>query len=611
MRTLGDRKLLLVITQPPNGVLPFDEKLVRRLHMPPMQLEEVRRFAAELLGVEEIPKILEELVFESSGGNALFVKEIVGQLRRQGLVQIQDGEVVLKGNIEDAGIPASVEDLIASRINSLTAGERVVLEVAATIGRSFERRLLRETTQLDAERLTECLARLQALKLVRPMRADEQAADADYTFRNNMCWEVATRGILAGRAKEFHVHIGEALERLHEDQLQPHHESLSRHYQAGGLLRRAARFAEQAGIAYDRDYFNREALRCFQRAILLLRGAEAKEGEARETAAHLAELYLRIGDIRGRDAAHKESERNYAKALDFAGEADDERLETKALIKLGHARVELGKLDAAGSFLARAQEMAELMGDEELRTDADEEVAGWALKKGDFAAARRALTRALDTAKANDDKLRVARILGSLGSYYMRAGQYDLSERHLEQAREIAMETDDKVLQSKLLNNLGVTYIHVEKFREALACYREACEIRQAIEYRRGVIVNLHNIGDVYFRMGDYARAFQYFEESLAAADTNDWELGRAMNLVYLGYLQALRGEIEEGEEALTSGITRAQSVGDKEIASQGKVFLARVFTRRGEVLKARELLADADGMIPLPSTKTAPPASA
>ena len=601
MRTLGDRKLLLVVTQSPGGALPFEDESVVRLPMPSMELDEVRRFTADLLGVSEIPPALEELVFESSGGNALFVKEIVGQLRRQGIVQIQGGEVVLKGNLDEAGIPASVEDLIGSRIGSLSAGERVVLEVAATVGRSFERSLLQETTQLDPEKLTEVLARLQALKLVRPMRAEELSADVDYTFRNNLCWEVTTRGILAGRAKEFHVRIGEAIERQHVDQLRPHYEALSRHYQAGGLLRRAAGFAEQAGIAYDRGYFNREALRCFQRAILLLRGAEAEQGEARETAAHLAEMYLRIGEIRGRDASFKEAERNYAKALDFAGEADDERLETRALIKLGHARVELGKLDAAGSFLARAQEMAELMEDEGLRTDADEEVAGWALKKGDFEAARRALTRALDTAKANDDHIRVARILGSLGSYYMRSGQYALSERHLKQAREIAMETDDKVLQGKLLNNLGVTFIHMEKFRDALDCYREACEIRQGIEYRRGVIVNLHNIGDVYFRMGDYARAFQYFEESLAAADTNDWELGRAMNLVYLGYLQALRGEIEEGEEALTSGISRAQGAGDKEVASQGKVFLARVYSRRGEVHKARELLADSDGMLPIP----------
>jgi glucose/arabinose dehydrogenase len=80
------------------------------------------------------------------------------------------------------------------------------------------------------------------------------------------------------------------------------------------------------------------------------------------------------------------------------------------------------------------------------------------------------------------------------------------------------------------------------------------------------------------------------------------------MNLVYLGYLQALRGEIEEGEEALTSGISRAQGAGDKEVASQGKVFLARVYSRRGEVHKARELLADSDGMLPIPTVGESTP---
>ena len=113
--------------------------------------------------------------------------------------------------------------------------------------------------------------------------------------------------------------------------------------------------------------------------------------------------------------------------------------------------------------------------------------------------------------------------------------------------------------------------------------------------YRRGVIVNLHNIGDVYFRMGDYARAFQYFQESMDSAQVNDWERGQAMNLVYLGYLQALRGDIEEGEAALLSGIDRALAVGDRNTAAQGKVFLARVLSRKGEVERARAVLSEAN----------------
>ena len=597
-RTLGDQRLLLVVTHNKGGVLPFpDETVVRRLPLPPMGEGEVRQFVIELLEVDEIPEPLHRRVYDASGGNALFVKEIVGQLRREGLLSITDGTVEVEGKLDQASIPATVEDLIASRIDSLSASERVVLEVAATIGRSFEAALLSEITRLSEEELGEVLARLKALKLVRRLREDEQAGDADHTFRNELCWEVSNRGILASRAKEFHNRVGEVIERVKAENLRPWFEVLSRHYQSGGLLRRAATFAEQAGMAYEKGYFNREALRCFQRAILLLRGSEADHVDGRSIDAHLAELYIRLGQVQSRNLQIDHAERSFTKALDFAQESDENALVARALIQLGKVYVELGRMGRAGEYLARAQEIAEDLGDDALMSDADEERAQWALSEGDFDAARASLNRALKTARERDDKVRIAGILGSLGSYYMRAGDYGLSERHLRKAHELAQKTEDKILQGRLLNNLGVTYIHMERFADALSCYRDACEIRKGIEYRRGVIVNLHNIGDVYFRMGDYARAYQYFQESLGAAKDNDWLGGQAMNQVYLGYLQALRGELDEGQETLTQGIALALQSGDKDTAAQGKVFLARVLTRRGDVASARAVLQEASGL--------------
>jgi len=602
VRTLSDQRLLLVLTHSKDGVLPFPEEAeVHRLPLPPMGEEEVRQFVREMLGAADVPEELQRQVYDASGGNALFVKEIVGQLRRQGLVKVEDGAAKITGDIGQASIPATVEDLIASRIDSLSPSERVVLEVAATIGRSFDSNLLAEVTRLGRDELSEVLAKLKALKLVRLLRDDEQAGDADHTFRNELCWEVSTRGILASRSKEFHNRVGESLERLYSGNLRPWYEVLSRHYQSGGLLRRAATFAEQAGVAYEKGYFNREALRCYQRAILLLRGSEADHVEGRSIDAHLAELYLRLGRVQARNLQTNEADRSFSKALDFSQEAGENALIAESLVQMGRIATQMGNQERAGDYLKRAQEIAEELDDPELMSDADEELAQWALEQGDFDMARAALNRALKTAREREDRGRIAGILGSLGSYYMRAGDYALSERHLRKAHELARATEDKILQGKLLNNLGVTYIHMERFGEALACYREACEIRKGIEYRRGVIVNLHNIGDVYFRMGDYARAYQYFEESLDAAEANDWSGGRAMNMVYLGYLRALRGELDEGEAALLAGIEEAEHHGDRETESQGKVFLARVLTRRGEVERAREVLleANAGGHVP------------
>ena len=596
MRTLGDQRLLLVLTHTRNGVLPFpEESVVHRLALRSMGEDEVRKFVCEMLGVSEIPDELHRRVYDSSGGNALFVKEIVGQLRRDGLIKIEEGKAFVAGDLGRAAIPATVEDLIASRIDSLSPSERVVLEVAATIGRSFDAGLLGEVTRLSRDDLAEVLARLKALKLVRRLREEEESGDADHTFRNELCWEVSTRGILSSRSKEFHNRVGESIERTHAANLRPWYEVLSRHYQSGGLLRRAATFAEQAGLAYEKGYFNREALRCYQRAILLLRGSESEHVEGRSIDAHLAELYLRLGRVQSRNMQTADAERSFGKGLDFAQEAEENALVAESLVQLGKIAGELGRSEQSGEYLQRAQDIAQDLDDPDLMSDADEELAQWALAEGDFELARKSLNRALKTARERDDKGRIAGILGSLGSYYMRSGDYELSERHLSKAYSLAAQTEDKILQGKLLNNLGVTYIHMDRFEDALTCYRDACEIRKGIEYRRGVIVNLHNIGDVYFRMGDYARAYQYFQESLDAAQANEWAGGRAMNLVYLGYLRALRGELEGGEAGLVQGIAEATECGDRETASQGKVFLARVLTRRGDVERAREVLLEAN----------------
>ncbi|MEE2828453.1 MAG: protein kinase, partial [Myxococcota bacterium] len=595
LRSLKNNRLLLIVTQPVGAELPFDSEVpVERLSVPPMGRDEARSFTAELLGITDLPDSLLDVVYGASGGNALFAKEIVAQLRRRDLVRIVGGQLEVEDDLSGAGIPASVGELIASRIDALSSDDRVVLEVAATVGKAFESALLREITGLGEEQLSEGLERLQAMKLVRRIREGEVVGDADFVFRNNLCWEVASNGVLASRRREFHCRAGEAIERLKSGELDSHFEELARHYRAGGLLRRAAGFAERAGRGYAKQFYDREAMRCFQEAVDHLGSAETEESEERAVASHLAELYLGLGEVQSRNLETEGAARSYLRALDLAGESEDELLQSRALIQLGRNHAELGRMTSAGAYLRRAQEQAERLQDKQLLTDADEQMARWALAQGDFDEAREALNRSLKLAREVDDTVRVARILGVRGSNNLKSGDFELSGRHQRRARDLALPTDDKILVGRLLNNLGVTYIHQQRLEDALEAYRQALDIRQGIEYRRGVVVNLHNIGDVYFRMGDDARAHQYFTESFDAARANDWEAGQTMNAVYLSYLACAQGDEAEGEEQLRAAIDAALCAGMKNSAAQGKVFLARVLARRGEADAARLVLDEA-----------------
>ena len=595
LRSLRGSRLLLVVTQPIDGELPLETDIpLSRLRVPPMGREEARSFTAELLRVQEVPEGLLDMVFEASGGNALFAKEILAQLRRKDMLRVVDGVIEIEDDLSGAGIPASVGELIGSRIDALDPSEKMVLEIAATLGRAFELRLVAEVMNVAPEEVAGVLDSLQGMKLVRGVREGEVVGEADFVFRNNLCWEVAHHGVLASRLREFHCRVGEAIERLKGEGIESHYEDLARHYEAGGLPRRAASFAERAGRAYSRQFFDRDAMRCFQRAITQLRGADVESADERVLSAHLAELYLDLGSIQSRNMEGPAASRSFLKALDLAGDSEDERLQSRALIELGRAHAEEGRMTTAGAYLRRAQEQAEMLQDNALLTDADEQMARWALAQDDFDGAREALNRALKLARSVDDNVRVAGILGSLGSYYLKVGDFDLSERHLLKAKALAENTEDKILLGRLINNLGITHLHQERFADALECYRSALEIRQGIEYRRGVIVNFHNIGDVYFRMGEDGRAHQYFTQSLEAAREHGWVAGEVMNVVYLAYLDWMQSESEEQRAALESAVERALSSGLRDIAAQGKVFMARVCARSGDPDGAKVLLDEA-----------------
>jgi serine/threonine protein kinase/predicted ATPase len=592
LEALCDRGLLMLVTHRPGTPLPAVEGVAtHRLELPPMGRQESRAFVADALGVSEVPDELLELVVASAGGNALFAKEIVGQLLRQKLVVVEEGRAVLAGRLEDAEIPASAGDLIASRIDALSPPERVVLEVAGTCGRAFEKEILAEVTGIEDELLTPVLGRLEELKLLRPTRDDEAMGDCDYVFRNNLSWEVCCRGVLEARSREFHNRIGEAVERLKSANLRPYNEAVSVHYEQGGLLRRAAFFAEQAGLSYLRQYFAREALRCFRRALNLLLSSEVPAAEEREVQAHLAELSLRVAELLARDGRFAEADDAASRALEFAGEAEHERLQALALLRRVQAQKESGGSETGGVLLDEAGAIAQRIGDDELLTEVDEERARWAMDLGDFDEALESLQLALSRTRSIGHEARAASIYDLMGGCYTKRGDLERAREYLEVGSELAGRSEDRILQGRLLNNLGVNYTHMGELDEALRCFREALEIRKGIEYRRGVSVNLHNIGDLHFRMGDYDQAQACFEESLASARAQRWRAGEAMNLVYLGYFQVLKGALEEGAVALDSAIDLALSAGSVEAAAQGKILQANLLSRRGEEQQAEALL--------------------
>src|SRR5262249_14298021 len=94
----------------------------------PLSAQATSDIVQSRLGQDTPPAALLELITERADGNALFAEEIAGYLKERGL----SSQGAPGGNFDraavDAAMPASIQALLASRIDSLDVPNRELLQ---------------------------------------------------------------------------------------------------------------------------------------------------------------------------------------------------------------------------------------------------------------------------------------------------------------------------------------------------------------------------------------------------------------------------------------------------------------------------------------------------
>lgn len=171
----------------------------------PFDASATRSSLASMLG-EGVPAEVEEAVARWSGGNPLFVEEIVTHLRETGLLLAVDGGWTVIGELESAGVPATVSALLAARLGRLPAAEQSVLQAISVVGLELTNT---ETTALagaDAERTLSSLVRRDLLRRVRGPLGDTWA------FRHVLIREAAYDALPMAERSRLHTVLADHLD---------------------------------------------------------------------------------------------------------------------------------------------------------------------------------------------------------------------------------------------------------------------------------------------------------------------------------------------------------------------------------------------------------------
>ena len=152
---------------------------------------------AALLGdaIELAP--LKRLIVERTGGNPFFIEEIVQALFDEGTL-MRNGAVKITSSLSQLRLPATVQGILAARIDRLAPEQKDLLQMLAVIGRESSLGLISQVASQTDTQLERMLAELQASEFIYEQPA---LADAEYVFKHAFTQEVAYNSLLMERRK--------------------------------------------------------------------------------------------------------------------------------------------------------------------------------------------------------------------------------------------------------------------------------------------------------------------------------------------------------------------------------------------------------------------------
>jgi class 3 adenylate cyclase/tetratricopeptide (TPR) repeat protein len=472
-----------------------------------------------LLGNDSSLAPLTPLLIARTAGNPFFLEESVRTLAETGVLVGELGAYRLAQLLQSIQVPATVQAVLAARIDRLPPETKRLLQTAAVIGTEVLFPLLAAITDLPDTDLRHHLAQLQAAEFLYETCLFPELA---YTFTHALTHEVAYGGLLHERRRVLHARIVEALEALAPERVDEQVERLAHHALRSEVWDKAVTYCRQAGArAWDGAAFH-EAMTYHEQALQALAHLP-EDGDTRVLA---IELRLALGGSLLQLGEHRRYLALLGEAEALARALDDGARLGRVLARMCYVLGLTGDLDGAMAAGRQALALATAFGNSTLQTEASLRLGQVYYFVGDFGRAAELLRRNVEAADRESGTLSL--VLWILSQAYLartlsELGAFAEGRRHGEEALRLAT-----------LEGRGATSI-----RESIVAH--AC------------------LGNLYLGQGDLQQAIRVLDQGLALCrvfGSLAWMPAIAGNL---GYAYALQGCLTEGrallEEAIGEGI--------------------------------------------------------
>ena len=227
---------------------------------------------------------LGDFIVVRTEGNPLFIEELTQSLMENGSIRKEEDRYLLTIKQSDIQVPATIQGIIAARLDRLEGRLKGIMQTASVIGREFAFRILQAVATLK-EDLKSSLLTLQDLEFI---YEKSLFPELEYIFKHALTQEVAYNSLLIKRRKETHERVGQAIEMIYADRLEEFYEMLAYHYSMSENSHKAYEYLKLSGDKASKNYANNEAIRFYKEAVRALDAQpESLENKKEKLKVHL------------------------------------------------------------------------------------------------------------------------------------------------------------------------------------------------------------------------------------------------------------------------------------------------------------------------------------
>ena len=520
---LGSARLLLLVNYRPEYQHAWSTKTsYSQLRLDALPVESAGELLDALLGDDPGLVPLKQQLLKR--GNPFFLEETVRTLAETKALAGERGRYRLTQPVQTILVPATVQAILAARIDRLVPEDKRLLQVASVIGKDVPLVLLQAIAEPPDEALRRGLDHLQAAAF---LYETGLFPDLEYTFTHALTHEVTYGGLLQERRRTLHARIVDAIEQLHRERLGEQIERLAHHALRGELREKAVPYLRQAGLKAFGRSAPHDARMWLEQALGVLETLPDNPftmEQAFEIRLELRTVLNQLGEVRRALERLREAEI-------LAERLNDDRRRSRVSAMMTSVHSQLGQLEEARASGIRALGIARMLGDLDLSIQITTTLEQAHYYRGDYEQVVELAANNLAILPAD----RIYELFGLAGS----ASVYT---------------------RSWLVTSLA----ELGRFSQAAEYQAEAIRLAEPTRHPFTVGTAHFGAGTLYLLQGDWARARSLLEAGIAALRAGNVVLllprmvaSSAWALAQLGEANEAFNHLREGEQLLDQAAAR------------------------------------------------------